>query len=177
MILLTVLIIVVPVILILAFFARTAFSLEREIVIKRPRSIVFDYLKLLKNQDNYGKWVMIDPAMKKSFSGEDGRVGFIYAWESKNKKVGQVQQEITSIREPERIELEFRFLKPFPSTAHSTIEVVELSNQETKVKWTYRGNPSPHYILRVAHLLFRVKKVVGNYIQTSLTDLKTQLER
>ena len=42
--------------LIVALFVKKDYSVEKEIVINKPKTEVFEYIKLLKNQDNYSKW-------------------------------------------------------------------------------------------------------------------------
>lgn len=46
----------------------------RETVIDKPRQEVFNYVKFIRNQDAYNKWVMTDPAMKKDSKGKYGTV-------------------------------------------------------------------------------------------------------
>ncbi len=72
----------IAVLLIVALFVKKEYTIEREITINKPKTEVFNYVKHLKNQDNYSKWVMQDPGMKKEFRGTDGTVGFVYAWDS-----------------------------------------------------------------------------------------------
>ena len=83
--------------LITAVFMRKEYSVHREIVINVPTEKVFNYIKQLKNQDYYNKWVMVDPAKKSEFKGNDGTVGFIYGWNG-NKDVGEGEEEIKSMR-------------------------------------------------------------------------------
>ena len=52
-----------------AIFTPSGYTIAREIVIDRSDADIFDYIKLLKNQDYYSKWVMMDPVMKKTFTG------------------------------------------------------------------------------------------------------------
>ena len=85
---LIVVVIIIAIPLIIALFIKKEYSIQREITINKPQQEVFNYVKYLKNQDNYSKWVMTDPAMKKDFRGTDGTVGFVYAWDSKNKNAG-----------------------------------------------------------------------------------------
>src|SRR3954464_4013623 len=91
--------ILVVLLLIIAFFSKKDYAIEREIVINKPRQEVFNYIKYLRNQQNYSKWVMMDPDMEKDFKGTDGEVGFVYSWKSNNKDVGQGEQEISHISE------------------------------------------------------------------------------
>jgi hypothetical protein len=39
--------------------------------------VVYDYVKYLKNQNDYSVWAKIDPGMKTEFRGKDGTVGFV----------------------------------------------------------------------------------------------------
>src|ERR1700712_4610257 len=105
-------IIIIAVPLIMALFVRKDYTVEREITVNKPVEEVFNYVKYLKNQDNYNKWVMVDPGMKKQYKGTDGTVGFVYSWDS-NKDAGKGEQEILKIVEGNRIDSEVRFEKPF----------------------------------------------------------------
>ena len=89
---LIVVVVIVAIPLIIALFVKKEYSIEREITINKPQQEVFSYVKYLKNQDNYSKWVMTDPAMKKDFRGTDGTEGFVYAWDSKNKMPAKVNR-------------------------------------------------------------------------------------
>lgn len=96
--------IIIAIPLIAALFIDKDYAIERSITINKPKQDVFDYIRYIKNQDNYSKWNMLDPAMKKTYTGTDGTVGFISAWESTHKNVGVGEQEILKITEGERIE-------------------------------------------------------------------------
>ncbi len=82
--------------LIIALFVKKEYEVEREVTINKPKEEVFNYVKHLKNQDNYSKWVRMDPNMRKDFKGIDGTVGFVYAWDG-NKDAGKGEQEIKNI--------------------------------------------------------------------------------
>ncbi|RZJ55092.1 MAG: hypothetical protein EOO45_30090, partial [Flavobacterium sp.] len=92
---------IVAIALLAAAFMRKEYLIEREITINKPKQEVFNYIKMIKNQDNFSKWNKADPAMKKEFSGTDGTVGFIYKWDG-NDEVGTGEQEITKISDGER---------------------------------------------------------------------------
>src|SRR5438093_8050304 len=105
--------IIIAIILIAAAITGKEYVIEREITINKPKQEVFNYIKFLKNADQYNKWVMMDPNLKKDYKGTDGTAGFIYYWDSANKNVGKGEQEITKIIEGERVDYEIRFIKPF----------------------------------------------------------------
>jgi len=51
----------IAIVLIVALFIKKDYTVEREIIVDKPKQEVFDYMRHLKNQDHYSKWVMIDP--------------------------------------------------------------------------------------------------------------------
>ena len=68
--LLTVLAIIATIIvllLVIALFLKKEYSVTRDITISQPRQKVFDYIKYLRNQDNFSKWATMDPDMKKEY--------------------------------------------------------------------------------------------------------------
>ena len=74
---------------IIAALIKKEYRVQAEVIINRNNGEVFDYLKQLQNQRKFNKWAMMDPDARISFTGTDGRVGAIYAWDSDNKNVGK----------------------------------------------------------------------------------------
>ena len=162
----------VVLVLIAALFVKKSYNVEREITINKPVPEVFAYVKQIKNQDYYSKWVMIDPNMKKTFKGTDATAGFIYAWDG-NKDAGKGEQEIKKIEENKRIDTEVRFEKPMESVAqfYMTTEVVNAG--QTKVKWGFSSKvPYPMNIMT----LF-MEGMLGKDMETGLGNLKSILEK
>ena len=79
----------VVLLLLIGLFTKKDYLIEREVIVNKPKNTVFDYVKHIKNQDFYSKWVMSDPGMKKTYSGTDGTPGFVYAWDSDQKETGK----------------------------------------------------------------------------------------
>lgn len=158
-----------------AAFMDKQFTIEEKILIRKPLSEVFSYLKLLRNAENYNKWVMTDPKLQKEFSGTDGTAGFIYRWKSDMKQVGQGEQEIKQIIEGDRIDYEIRFIKPFSGTSVSSLLTQPAGNGQTEVTWTFSG--TRNYVMCLFHLLFNLSAALGKDLQTSLQNLKTQVEK
>ncbi|HEX2608784.1 MAG TPA: SRPBCC family protein [Flavisolibacter sp.] len=172
---LTVLLILAAVILLIlvaGLIAKKEYELQRSIVIDCPRAEVFDYIRHLKNQDLYSKWVMTDPEMKKTFTGTDGTEGFIYAWDG-NKKAGKGEQEITGIRENERLDVEVRFEKPFASIAQLPMTTETTGNGQTKLTWGMQGRSS--FPLNLMNLV--IMGMLKKDMDISLQNLKTILEK
>src|SRR5450631_2994435 len=129
---LLVLIGIIALLLIIGLFTKREHYVRREIIINAPLQKVFDYLKLLKNEDEWNKNEKTDPNKKQEFRGKDGTVGFIIAF-SGNKNVGVGEKEITNIIEGKRIETEMRFVKPMTFTASLIMNIESLSDNQTKV--------------------------------------------
>jgi hypothetical protein len=162
-------------ILIIALFVKKSYSIERSITINRSKQEVFDYIKFLKNQDHYNKWVMMDPSMKKTFSGVDGTPGFVYAWDSPQKSVGAGEQEIKKLTGNERMEMEIRFIRPFAGVAQIFMATEATGNDQAVVKWGMAS--AMKYPMNIMLLFIDIPKMLGNDLAESLGKLKAILER
>lgn len=162
----------VVIVLITALFVKKSYNVEREITINKPVPEVFAYIKQIKNQDHYNKWVMTDPSMKKEFKGTDATVGFIYAWDG-NKDAGKGEQEIKKIDENKRIDMEIRFEKPMEGISQSYMTTEAVAENQTKVKMAFSSKvPYPMNIM----CLF-IDNMLGKDMETTLGNLKTILEK
>lgn len=126
---------VIGVALIAAIFIKKEISGYREVTINKPAAQVFNYVKYLKNQNEYSKWAGMDPATKWDFRGTDGTTGAVSAWESNNKHVGKGEQEIIGIDEGKRLDYELRFQQPMENTMTAFMTTEPVGNAQTKVKW------------------------------------------
>lgn len=166
---------IIVLLLIIALFVKKEYGVEREITINKPKQEVFDYLKMLKNQDNFSVWAKRDPNMKKEYRGTDGTVGFVSAWDSENKHVGKGEQEIKNITEGERLDFELRFLKPFEATDNAFMTTEALSDNQTKVKWGFNGKMA--YPMNLMLLFMNMDEMLGKDLQEGLNNLKAILEQ
>lgn len=168
------LLIVIAIPLILGLFLKKDYAVLREVVINKPQAEVFDYVRYLKNQDNYSKWARMDPNMTKTYTGTDGAVGFVSAWDSKNEDVGKGEQEIKKITDGTRIDYELRFIKPMESTEHTFMTVTATSPTQSKVAWGFEGHMS--YPWNVMMLCMDFEKMIGDDLSAGLNNLKTIME-
>ncbi len=157
----------------LALIAPKKYQVNRSIVINKPLPEVFQYLKHIKNQDNWSPWKKKDPDMKQEFIGRDGEVGFIAKWDG-NKDVGLGEQEITNIVDNDRVEARLRFFKPWKSESDAITSVEEVAGGNTKVTWGFSGvNKVPANIFM---MFYNVDKHVGKDFEEGLVSLKEILE-
>lgn len=163
---------IIALLLIIAFFMKREHYVKCEIIIDAPLQKVFDYLKLLKNQDKFNKYAKADPNRKEETTGTDGTVGFIIAW-SGNKDAGVGQKEIKNIIEGKRIETEIRFVKPMVTSATIIMDTESLSDNQTKVTWSNAGTLP--YPLNIMIPMFQ--KMFAKDMYFSLVTLKNILEK
>jgi hypothetical protein len=158
--------------LIAALFISKDYVVEKEVSINKPQSLVFDYIKNLKNQDEYSVWMKLDPNVKNEFTGVDGSVGFKNAWEG-NDAVGKGEQQITKVVDGSGIETSLHFIKPIDSFANATLLSTAVDSTSTVVKWKMSGsNPYPMNLM-----VPFMDAVIGGDLDKGLTNLKAVLEK
>lgn len=159
----------IALLLIIALFTKKTYVVGREIIINKPTSDVFNYVRYIKNQDHFNKWTMIDPNMKKIYRGTDGSVGFVYGWNG-NKQAGEGEQEIMGITEGEKLDLEVRFVRPFPAVAKTPMTIEAVGGSQTKVNWTMTS--SMKYPMNIMLAFMNMDKLLGKDLETSMGMLK-----
>jgi len=143
MILLYIFLALIFILILLAVVAPKKYDVNRMITINKPIDEVFNYLKFIKNQDEWSPWKKKDPNMKQDFMGSDGEVGFIAKWEG-NKDVGTGEQELLRIVDNEIIESKLRFFKPWKSESDAYIkDEGSAKDKSTVVTWGFFGNNKP----------------------------------
>ncbi|MCW3105147.1 MAG: polyketide cyclase [Bacteroidetes bacterium] len=162
----------ITLLLTIGLFMKKEHYVRREIIINAPRQKVFDYLKLLKNQDEFNRHAQAGADRKKEFRGTDGTVGYVYAW-SGDKNAGEGEKEIKGIVEGKKIEMEIRFVKPMAATARIIMEMESLSADQTKVYWSNAG--ALKYPVNI--LIPVMEKAVAKDMDGSLLTLKSILEK
>lgn len=163
----------VGLVFLVALFTRKEYTITRQITINKSNGEVFEFIKHLKNQDQFSKWVRMDPNLKKDFRGTDGTVGFVYAWEG-NPKAGKGEQEIVAIKQGERLDVEIRFERPFAGIAHAPFIVEPVTQNQSKVIWGMTSQMK--YPMNIMLLFMDIDKVLGKDLDESLTMLKGTLE-
>ena len=148
-------------------------KIEKSIEIKKSSDLVFDYLRMTKNQDNFSVWNMSDPNMKKSHQGTDGTIGFIYSWDSPMRNVGAGEQEITGIVQGKSIDYTVKFFRPMQNTGKSQFQIAGSGNEGALVTWIF-DSPSK-FPMSLFSPIF--KKMLGKDIEKSLNNLKSILEK
>jgi hypothetical protein len=166
---------IVALVLIVALFINGKYEVEREVNINKSKQEVYDYVKYLKNQDNFSVWAKADPAMKKEFTGEDATVGCMASWDSENPDVGKGEQKIIKIAEGERIDYELHFIEPFESTDFAFLTTTAVNDSVTSVKWGFHGEMK--YPMNLMMLFMDMEAMLAPDLQNGLNNLKGILEK
>lgn len=160
-------------IIILGLIAPKTYNVFRTIIISKPRSEVFNYIKYLKKQDEWSPWARKDPNMEKKFTGTDGEIGAVSYWNG-NKEVGEGEQEITEIVEGKRIEGKLRFLKPWKSTSDCYLDLEDVASDSTRVTRGFSGKNK--FPMNIMMLFMSMDKMVGKDFEEGLQNLKVNME-
>lgn len=163
---------IIALFLIVALFVSKDYKVEKSITINKPKTEIFNYIKSLKNQDNFSKWARLDPSMKKTSKGVDETVGFTTMWEG-NDKVGKGEQEIKKITEGQRMDFELRFEKPMKDVAQAYMTTDSIGVNQTLVKWGLTGHMT--YPMNIMGLV--MDKMVGGDFEVGLANLKALQEK
>ncbi|MFD2597654.1 polyketide cyclase [Sphingobacterium corticis] len=129
---------VITLILVSGIFMRRNHYVSREIIINAPQNEVFNFLRFLKNQEKFNKWVRADSERIELSEGNDGTKGYIYSWTG-SEKSGKGAKEIVDIINNKRIETEIRFEKPMKVTSSFVMETEFFSDSCTKVRLINSG--------------------------------------
>lgn len=160
----------VSVVLITALFLDKDYHIERSIEINASKDQLFEYVKYLRNQEEYSVWAKMDPEMKRKYAGTDGEVGFISAWKSKKKDVGAGEQEITKITPGKRIDYELRFKEPFEAKHKAFIDFKKISKNKTRIAWGFDGSvPWP---MNITLIFMDMDEMLGPDLEGGLKNLK-----
>jgi effector-binding domain-containing protein len=163
---------VVLVLVLLGFAGPKTYDVNRSQVINAPTPVVFDYVKSLKKQDEWGPWSNEDPDMVTTYEGEDGKVGSVSSW--KSDKVGSGKQEITSIS-ANTVESKLTFYMPWGESVSTGYMHTADVDEGTEVTWGIRGEND--FVGRIFGVFMNMDKSVGPMFDEGLDSLKALVER
>lgn len=157
--------------LIVALFIPKDYTVSVSTIINQPKAVVFDYVKLIKNQEEYSVWVMQDPNVVMKYTGTDGTVGFKAAWNSKDDNVGEGSQQIAKITD-DRIDVDLHFERPMKGEAKAATFVETVSGNQTKITNEFYGHSD--YPMNLMSIIG--KKFITDAQTQNLANLKKILE-
>lgn len=158
---------------IVALFVPNKYVISEKVIINKPKQEVFDYLRILKNQEQYSEWVKADPNLQPVITGADGEVGAIQSWNSKDDNVGEGNQKITSIT-ADRIDVDLKFIRPFSGNAKAANLFKAISENQTELTSEFYGDDK--YPFNLMGYFFGAKIIQETEIK-NLNNIKTILEK
>jgi hypothetical protein len=160
-------------ILIVAVFTKKSYTIQREVIIHKPVTDVYDYARMNKNQTDYNAWFKMDPNTRSELRGTDGEVGSVWAWES--EETGKGYQTIMGLTPNEKIDFEITFIKPFEGKAANTVSFEAIDSTQTKLVSTFSS--SMPYPMNIMLLCADMDKMMGTEMQKGLNNMKANLEQ
>lgn len=158
--------------LVVALFVPKDYTVSVSATINTPKEKVFNYVKLIKNQEEYSVWVMQDPNVVMKYTGIDGTVGFKAEWNSKDDNVGEGSQQITKITD-DRIDVDLHFERPMKGDAKAATFVEDVSGNQTKITNEFYGHSD--YPMNLMCIIG--KKFITDAQTQNLANLKKILEK
>jgi hypothetical protein len=169
---LLILVVLVAIVLVVAFFQPAEFHVTRSATIAAPAARIFPEVNDFHRWAAWSPWEKLDPAMKRTFDGPAAGVGASYAWEG-NNDVGAGKMTITESKPAELVHIKLEFLKPMPGDCPTDF-TFRPEGAGTNVTWTMSG--TKNYISKVVCLFMNMDKMVGGDFEKGLATLKQLAE-
>ena len=165
-------VVLVAVVLIYASTKPDIFHVERSINIKASPEKIFPLINDFHLWDGWTPYNK-DPAMKKSYSGNDSGKGAHYAWEG-NKEVGKGDITIIDATPPNKLVFDLHMIKPFEGRNVAAFSL-NVSGDSTKVTWSL--DDKQNLMLKTVALFVNLDNVIGKDFEVGLARLKTIAEK
>lgn len=164
----------VVIVFLVAFVATrpSHFLIERSATLPAPPAVVYARLADFGKWSAWSPWERMDPAMKRTISGEPASVGHAYGWVG-NDEVGEGRMTIVSLTPPARVEIRLEFLKPMKAT-NATVFTVEPEGTGSRVTWTMTGTNG--FVAKAFGLVMDVDAMVGRDFEQGLRNLADVLK-
>jgi hypothetical protein len=159
---------------IVALFVRRDYKIERKLQIDRPVEQVFDYVRILDNQEEYNLWYLIDPPADKVRTGKDGTLGYVLAWDSDDIRLGKGEEKIVNFKQFRRIDIAVRFKRPLPFTDYIYFITEMTPDNNTVLTWGIHGERM--YPTNIVYLYYEMNKLLTYKLERSINKIKRNLE-
>lgn len=149
-------------------------TIERSIVILAPADAILPHLNDFEKWPAWSPWEGQDDALKRTYTGTQGRTGAGYAWEG-NRKAGAGTMVLTSTT-PASAAVDLEFTRPFKSTSEVTFTLHETPGAApaTKVVWSMRSPKTT--TSKIMGLVINMDKMLGGDFEKGLAALKSTVE-
>ncbi|BDS08979.1 transcriptional regulator [Oceaniferula spumae] len=140
-----------------------AIHASKEIIIEKPVSEVYAYVRDFETWPKWSPWLICEPETKLSFQKD------AYSWEG--KFVGAGMMRVADAKENRQIDYHLEFLKPWKSKAAVSMEFSELGDG-TRVRWVMNSS-LPWFMFFMKPMM---ECMIGMDYERGLRMLKERLE-
>lgn len=151
----------------------STYTVTRALRIEAPVETVRSLVDDLREWQQWSPWEDLDPALERTYTGPVHGVGAKYAW-SGNKEAGAGTMQI-SRSEPQRIDIDLKFTKPFKASNDIRFDLADLGDGATRVTWTMTG--TKNLFLKLFGRFLKIEQKVGEDFEKGLARLKALAER
>lgn len=162
---------IILLLVIIAFFLPSKMHMERSIEIKASQESVYNLVNNLHKWEEWSPWHKLDTAMVLTYSEPAEGVNSWYAWKSDNENVGNGKLTITETTPSSGLMTKLEFGDMDPSFAQFKFEQ---NGEMVKVTWTMDSDFGFNLIGRYFGLL--IEKFVGPDYEKGLAQLKSVAE-
>jgi uncharacterized protein YndB with AHSA1/START domain len=153
--------------------AEDTFSVERSVTIAAPSARIYDQIANFHNWTNWSPWEDTDPELHRIYSGAESGTGAVYGW-SGNRKAGRGRMEITDASEPERVQIDLLFEKPWKAR-NDTLFTIAPHGSGSRVTWSITGRNT--FMTKVMGIFKSMDTFLGPDFEKGLARLKTTAEK
>jgi hypothetical protein len=148
------------------------FHFERSGLINAPAAKIYPYISSFKQCQLWNPYDQKDPAMKRVYKGEDGKLGSIMEF-SGNKEVGEGSLEFARMVPNEVVELKLVMTKPMH--AENRIHyILKPEGSATRFTWGMDGDSG--FAGKLISVFINCEKMVSGDLEKGVAQLKSLVE-
>lgn len=167
-----VLVIVLLVYIVAAFFCKSKVHVERSIAVKAEAATIFNQINTLKNWKNWSYWDNIDKNMKSVYSGPEAGVGAKHSWESASDSVGKGTLTITKSEPNKFVETELAF-----EGMGTSLGGWKINDSAGTVTVSTYMDINVDFLFRPMMAMMNMDEMLGSDFNKSLSNLKNYCEK
>lgn len=157
--------VIIIIIVVIGFFLPAEVHLEKSLLVRAPRKVVFDQVNNLRNWENWSPWHQMDTTMKIEYSQDFIGTGASFKWEG-NNEVGSGTISIIKSYPYDTIFIEMDFMNQGTSLSY---HVFTETDSGTYVNWGFSTNLGKNPLSRYFGLM--TDKFVGRDFEKGLKNL------
>lgn len=160
------LLILLIVYLLSAFFAKSNFKVERTRVVQASQKLVYNQIGILKNWENWSIWQEKDHSIQYTFEGKDAENGAVMHWKGDPEKSGTGLIEIIQADPPYSMVYKLKGKLPFSIQSMGSFILSAENSKRTTVLWTDHGQIP--FLLRPVLMFIDVEAIMAPDMERGL---------